>query len=160
MLLVDRMAGPIGDMLLVTDAGGVLRALDFADCEDRMRRLTKAETQPGAAPVAIRKALNDYFAGDLAALARIAWDGGGTAFQRQVWTALAAIPAGQTMSYAGLAAQIGHKTAIRALGAANGANRVSIVVPCHRLIGADGSLTGYGGGLWRKAWLLKHEQGA
>ena len=156
-MFLDRMASPIGDLLLVTDSAGVLRALDFADCADRMSRLTKAETQPGAAPVAIRKALGDYFAGDLVALGRISWDGGGTLFQRLVWGALTAIPAGTTMTYGGLAARIGRPAAIRALGAANGANRVSIVVPCHRLIGADGTLTGYGGGLWRKEWLLRHE---
>ena len=156
-MLLDRMASPIGEMLLVTDAAGVLRALDFTDCAARMGRLTKAETTPGAAPMAIRRALADYFAGDLAALARISWDGGGTAFQRLVWQALTNIPAGTTRTYGGLAASIGRPTAIRALGAANGANRVSIVVPCHRLIGADGSLTGYGGGLWRKNWLLQHE---
>lgn len=156
-MLLDRMASPIGELLLVTDSAGVLRALDFADCEDRMWRLTKAETTQGAAPVGVRTALADYFSGDLAALDRIVWDGGGTAFQRQVWTALVAIAPGTTMTYGGLAAQIGRPTAIRALGAANGANRVSIVVPCHRLIGADGMLTGYGGGLWRKEWLLKHE---
>lgn len=156
-MYLDQMASPIGDMLLVTDRAGVLRALDFADCADRMWRLIKAEAKSGAAPVAIRKALADYFAGDLAAPARIAWDGGGTAFQRLVWGALTAIPAGTTMTYGGLAAQIGRPAAIRALGAANGANRVSIVVPCHRLIGADGTLTGYGGGLWRKDWLLRHE---
>ncbi len=159
-MLLDRMASPIGDMLLVTDNAGVLRALDFADCADRMWKLTKQETKPGAAPVAIRKALTDYFAGDLAALARISWDGGGTPFQRLVWAALTAIPAGTTMTYGGLASRIGKPAAIRALGAANGANRVSIVVPCHRLIGADGTLTGYGGGLWRKEWLLRHEGGA
>ncbi len=156
---LDRMAGPLGEMLLVTDSVGVLRALDFADCADRMWRLTKAEVTSGAAPVAIRQALADYFAGDLAALARISWDGGGTAFQRMVWAALVAIPAGTTMTYGALAGQIGRPAAIRALGAANGANRISIAVPCHRLIGADGSLTGYGGGLWRKAWLLRHEGG-
>lgn len=156
-MLLDRMASPIGEMLLVTDTAGVLRALDFADCADRMWRLTKAEVTPGAAPAAIRQALADYFAGDLAALARISWDGGGTAFQRRVWAALVVIPAGTTMSYGALAAGIGRPAAIRALGAANGANRISIVVPCHRLIGADGRLTGYGGGLWRKEWLLRHE---
>ena len=105
-MLLDRMASPIGEMLLVTDTAGVLRALDFADCADRMWRLTKAEVTPGAAPAAIRQALANYFAGDLAALAPIFWDGSGTAFQRLVWAGLVAIPVGTTMTYSALAAQI------------------------------------------------------
>ena len=82
---------------------------------------------------------------------------GGTAFQKAVWAALRAIPAGETRSYGQLAAAVGRPKAVRAAGLANGRNRLSIVVPCHRVIGADGSLTGYAGGLWRKKWLLEHE---
>lgn len=85
------------------------------------------------------------------------WEGAGTDFQRTVWRALCTIPAGETLSYAGLAERIGRPTAVRAVGLANGSNPVALVVPCHRVIGSDGSLTGYGGGLPRKRWLLEHE---
>ena len=81
----------------------------------------------------------------------------GTSFQRQVWQAVQTVPYGGTVSYATIATAIGKPQAVRAVGAANGANPVAIVVPCHRVVGSDGSLTGYGGGLWRKAWLLEHE---
>ena len=81
----------------------------------------------------------------------------GTPFQKSVWERLQAVPYGATASYRDIAAAIGKPAAVRAVGSANGANPVSLVVPCHRVIGADGSLTGYGGGLWRKEWLLKHE---
>jgi methylated-DNA-[protein]-cysteine S-methyltransferase len=90
-------------------------------------------------------------------LTTIEWRVAGTAFQRKVWTALTAIPAGATMSYGALAARLGMPRAVRAVGHANGANPLSVVVPCHRLIGADGSLVKYGGGLGRKRWLLAHE---
>ncbi|MGH8800437.1 MAG: methylated-DNA--[protein]-cysteine S-methyltransferase, partial [Casimicrobiaceae bacterium] len=82
----------------------------------------------------------------------------GSPFQIAVWNALLAIPAGSTRSYAAIAATIDHPAAMRAVGRANGDNNLSIVVPCHRVIGANGALTGYGGGLWRKAWLLEHER--
>jgi methylated-DNA-[protein]-cysteine S-methyltransferase len=82
---------------------------------------------------------------------------GGTAFQRGVWTALRRVPAGTTVTYAQLARTVGRPAASRAVGAANGRNPVSIVIPCHRMIGSDGSLVGYGGGLPRKHWLLRHE---
>jgi len=161
-LRLDRLASPIGEVLLVTDEAGCLRALDFHDYEPRMLRLLRLHygDQPletGAAPAAIRAALDAYFAGAPAAPAAIRWATAGTDFQRQVWTALGHIPIGQTVTYAGLATRIGRPTAVRALGAANGANPVGIVVPCHRVIGADGSLTGYGGGIARKRWLLAHE---
>ena len=104
-----------------------------------------------------RQAVDAYFAGDLAALAAISWRTGGTDFQRSVWTALCAIPVGETVTYKQLAERIGRPSAVRAVGLANGANPVGVVVPCHRVIGSDGSLTGYGGGLERKRWLLTHE---
>ena len=85
------------------------------------------------------------------------WQASGTAFQLKVWETLCTIPAGETLSYAGLAARIGRPSAVRAVGLANGANPISLIVPCHRVIGANGSLTGYGGGLPRKRWLLGHE---
>jgi O-6-methylguanine DNA methyltransferase len=152
-------------MLLVTDENGALRALDFADYESRMHRLLcdhygNYEFRNGSAPGEITEALDAYFAGTLEALDEIHVETGGTPFQRQVWQALRTIPASTTTSYGQLAASIGKPAASRAVGAANGANPIAIVVPCHRVIGASGSLTGYGGGVPRKRWLLDHERGA
>lgn len=161
--ILDRQATPIGDMLLAADETGVLRVLDWHDYEPRMRLLLRRqygadpELVPGRLPPAIRDALDAYYAGDLAALRRIPVAAGGTAFQRGVWAALRDIPAGTTQTYGGLARRIGRAAAVRAVGAANGANPIGVVVPCHRVIGADGSLTGYGGGMARKQWLLRHE---
>jgi len=160
-LNVDRVDTPIGHALLVTDEEGRLRALDWEDHEERFLRLLRRfygalALDEAAAPRAVREPLRRYFDGDLAALGDIAWRAPGTDFQRAVWTALTKIPAGETRSYAALATAIGKPSAVRAVGHANGANPLSIVVPCHRLIGSDGSLTGYGGGLARKRWLLEH----
>ncbi|QPF91665.1 methylated-DNA--[protein]-cysteine S-methyltransferase [Bradyrhizobium commune] len=159
---LDRLKTPIGIALLVTDAEGALRALDWEDYEHRMRELLRlqygaVDLRERSAPAAMRTALSDYFAGDLGQLAAIAWRIAGTPFQQKVWTALAKIPAGTTMSYGALAAKIEMPKAIRAVGHANGSNPISVVLPCHRLIGADGSLVKYGGGLARKRWLLRHE---
>jgi methylated-DNA-[protein]-cysteine S-methyltransferase len=162
-LLLDRMVTPIGTAMLVTDAEGFLRAFDWSEFEPRLERLMRlqidreVDLSDGPAPAAIRAAVEDYFAGDLGRLDAIPCRTGGTPFQREVWTALRTIPAGQTVSYAALAARIGRPRAVRAVGLANGANPTGVVVPCHRVIGADGSLTGYGGGLERKHWLLAHE---
>ncbi|MBV8455610.1 MAG: methylated-DNA--[protein]-cysteine S-methyltransferase [Acetobacteraceae bacterium] len=112
---------------------------------------------PGPAPERIKRPLRDYFAGDIGCLAGIEWRTSGTAFQRAVWRALTMISPGETLSYGALAAKLGRPLAVRAVGSANGSNPISVVVPCHRVIGADGSLTGYGGGLERKRWLLRHE---
>jgi O-6-methylguanine DNA methyltransferase len=101
--------------------------------------------------------LRAYFAGDLSALDGVPVAPSGTPFQLAVWAALRAIPVGETASYSDIARVIGRPSAVRAVGAANGANPIGIVVPCHRVIGRDGSLTGYAGGLDRKRWLLRHE---
>jgi methylated-DNA-[protein]-cysteine S-methyltransferase len=161
-LILERMATPIGEALVVVDEAGALRAFDFSDFESRMRTLMRRHygdmpLQDGRVPDAVRAAIGRYFAGDHAALEGLAWKTNGTLFQRRVWAALCTIPTGQTLSYKGLAERIGSPSAMRAVGLANGANPVAVVVPCHRVIGADGSLTGYGGGLPRKAWLLAHE---
>jgi methylated-DNA-[protein]-cysteine S-methyltransferase len=116
-----------------------------------------AQVESGAAPDTIKRLLRSYFEGDVKCLAGIEWRTAGTSFQRSVWAGLTTIPPGQTMSYGGLAAKLGCPKAVRAVGTANGSNPVSVVVPCHRVIGADGSLTGYGGGIERKRWLLRHE---
>lgn len=161
--ILDRQATLIGEMLLVADEGGALRVLDWHDHEPRMRLLLRRhygadlELVPGRVPAAIRDDLDAYYGGDLGALDRIPVASGGTAFQRAVWAALRGIPAGTTLTYAGLARRIGRDAAIRAVGAANGANPIGVVVPCHRVIGTNGSLTGYGGGMARKRWLLRHE---
>jgi methylated-DNA-[protein]-cysteine S-methyltransferase len=102
--------------------------------------------------------LQAYFDGDLAALDPIPVETGGTPFQARVWAALRRIPVGATCSYRELARAVGSPEAVRAVGAANGANPVSLVVPCHRVIASDGTLCGYGGGLPRKQWLLQHER--
>ncbi len=161
-LVADRFASPIGAIVLVHDGAANLRALDFEDCEARMLRLLRLQygavaLTAGVAPLATTDALRAYFGGALDALDGIAVVTGGTVFQRTVWAALRQIPARSTCSYVALARSIGAATAVRAVGGANGANPVAIVVPCHRVIGAAGDLTGFGGGLERKRWLLAHE---
>ena len=161
-LTLDRIATPVGEVLLVTDGEGAVRALDFADYEDRMMRLL-ARHAPGAvltggrAPETVRRAIEAWFNGDARGLDGVAVKTGGTDFQRSVWAALRAIPHGQTRTYGQLAAAIGRPKAVRAAGLANGQNPVAVIVPCHRVIGANGTLTGYAGGLERKRWLLRHE---
>ena len=164
-LTLDRIATPVGEVLLVTDGEGAVRALDFSDYEARMMRLLgrhapDAELVAGRAAEAVRGAVEAYFAGDARALDGLVVKTGGTAFQRSVWVALRAIPAGETRSYGQLAAAIGSPKAVRAAGLANGQNPIAVIVPCHRVIGANGTLTGYAGGLERKKWLLAHEASA
>src|SRR3978361_1373163 len=159
---LDRLETPIGVALLVSDDDGVLRALDWEDYEQRMKQLQRLQygavvLQEARAPRDLRTALAGYFKGDLDRLSQIEWRVAGTPFQQKVWNALPKIPAGTTMSYGALAKKIALPKAIRAVGHANGSNPISVVVPCHRLIGANGSLIKYGGGLERKRWLLKHE---
>ena len=159
---VDRVASPIGAILLVFDGAGVLRALDFEDHEKRMLQLLRLhysaiELRSRRAPRTVAEALEAYFAGTIEALRSVPWATAGTPFQRAVWAALTQIPPGRTCTYGELAARLGKPNAQRAVGLANGANPVGIVIPCHRVIGASGKLTGYGGGLPRKRWLLAHE---
>jgi methylated-DNA-[protein]-cysteine S-methyltransferase len=166
-LFVDRMGSPIGTILLVFDAAGRVRALDFEDHEARMHRLLRRHygpegeayrLTPAAAPSSVAAQLDAFFGGDLRALDDIDVACGGTPFQREVWTALRRIPIGTTTTYGELAKAIGRRDASRAVGAANGANPIAIIVPCHRVIGAGGDLTGYAGGVQRKQWLLAHER--
>jgi methylated-DNA-[protein]-cysteine S-methyltransferase len=165
-LYADRLESAIGTLILIHDREGHMRALDFHDFESRMRRLLRfhygAEgndfaIEDRAAPTAIRRAISDYFLGDLCSIDSIPVTTGGTSFQREVWAALRTIQAGTTLSYGALARQLGRPKSVRAVGLANAANPVAIVVPCHRVIGSDGSLSGYGGGISRKRWLLVHE---
>ena len=159
---IHRLRTPIGAALLVTDATGALRALDFEDHAARMHRLLQLHygscaLAPRPAPDKLQAKLRAYFDGDATALGSIAWSTGGTEFQRSVWRMLTTIAPGATTTYGALACALGNPSAARAVGLANGANPVGIVVPCHRVIGANGALTGYGGGLHRKRWLLEHE---
>jgi methylated-DNA-[protein]-cysteine S-methyltransferase len=161
-LTLDRLDTPIGIALLVTNNDNALCALDWIDFEDRLRTLLRryygaVDLTANTAPSEIRTALARYFDGDIDQLDAITCHIPGTPFQNRIWTALRNIPAGTTLSYGTLAAQLGVPMATRAVGHANGANPLSVVVPCHRLIGANGSLTGYGGGIARKRWLLEHE---
>ncbi len=161
-LILDRLSTPVGEVLLITGPEGAVRALDFAGYEPRMHRLL-ARHSPGAtltegrAPQPVRKAVLAYFDGDVRALDALPVKTGGTEFQKSVWAALRSIPVGETRSYGQLAAAIGSPKAVRAAGLANGQNPIAVIVPCHRVIGANGTLTGYAGGLERKRWLLAHE---
>jgi methylated-DNA-[protein]-cysteine S-methyltransferase len=166
-LLIDRADTPIGEMLIVADHEGNLRAVDWADHETRMRRILRLHygedgfrLEPARNPNGLTDAILSYFEGELTAIDSLPVRTSGTVFQRAVWHALRNIPCGTTVSYAKLAEQIGRPAAVRAVGLANGSNPVGVVVPCHRVIGANGSLTGYGGGIERKSWLLEHEAGA
>ena len=159
---LDRLPTPIGTALLVFDADGLLRALDWEDYEPRMKQLLRlhygvVDLNNAQAPRELHAALTGYFRGDLDRLAAIEWRVAGTRFQQKVWNALSGIRAGTTLSYGALAAKLGMPKAVRAVGHANGSNPISVVLPCHRLIGANGSLVKYGGGLERKRWLLRHE---
>jgi methylated-DNA-[protein]-cysteine S-methyltransferase len=159
---LDRLQTPIGVALLVTDSGGVLRALDWEDYAPRMKELLRLQIgavilSDARAPKDLRAALTGYFKGDLDRLTAIEWRVAGTPFQQKVWHALPKIPAGTTTSYGALAAKLKAPNAMRAVGHANGSNPISVVIPCHRLIGANGKLIKYGGGLERKRWLLQHE---
>jgi methylated-DNA-[protein]-cysteine S-methyltransferase len=161
---LDHIATPIGVALVVQDEDDRLRALDWEDHEARMTRLLRlhygddgVELVAGDGSGRIAGALRDYLAGELGALDAVAVETAGTEFQRRVWRELRRIRPGTTLSYRQLARRIGRPDAVRAVGLANGANPVGVVVPCHRVIGSDGSLTGYAGGLARKRWLLAHE---
>jgi methylated-DNA-[protein]-cysteine S-methyltransferase len=161
-LKVLEVESPIGAIVMV-EAESRLCGLNFDDFGERMRqrlqdRYGDVRVQPVRSGHEFGRRMKDYLAGDLAALDGIPVDAGGTPFQRKVWRALRKIRPGQTRSYGELAAAIGQPKAMRAVGMANNRNPVGIVVPCHRVIGADGSLTGYGGGIERKRWLLEHEK--
>ena len=149
------MPSPVGPLILRTGTGGLAsvhlvgmgRPMPDADDPD-----------PQGLLLAARRQLEEYFAGTRRVF-DLPLDPGGTAFQQRVWRVLRAIPYGETWSYQRVAVALGSPSSTRAVGAANGQNPLAIVVPCHRVIGADGSLTGYAGGLPIKRWLLEHESG-
>jgi methylated-DNA-[protein]-cysteine S-methyltransferase len=164
-LLLDRISTPIGDMMIAADCKGSLRVVLFTEDEEIVRRYLRLHygergfsVEPARNPHGLSEAIAQYFAGDLDIISTLPVETGGTVFQREVWHALREIPCGTTISYGKLAEHIGRPAAVRAVGLANGANPVAVVVPCHRVIGANGSLTGYGGGIERKRWLLNHER--
>lgn len=159
MLLIDEIQSPLG-RIAIAARDGRLCALEFGRARLARQLAARYPDVPrrrARNPFGVSVKLRAYLTGDLAAVDRIAVETGGTPFQRRVWRALRRIPAGHTMSYGTLARRLGVGAAARAVGAANGRNPISLVVPCHRLVGGDAALTGYGGGLWRKQWLLRHE---
>ncbi len=154
-ILTTTVDSPVGPLFIAADAQG-LRAIEFRDNRHPVRR--GDDWRAGDSPLLARARLqlDEYFAGRRRSF-DLPLSPQGTPFQREVWTALASIPYGRTLSYAQLAARVGRPAAMRAVGAANGRNPLPIVLPCHRVIGADGSLTGFGGGLPTKQYLLKLE---
>jgi len=163
---VDCFSTPIGMMMIAVDAEENLRTALFTDEEEVIRRQLRLQVgrqdfilEAAQNPSGLTEAISRYFAGDVGVIDRLPVETGGTPFQQAVWRALREIPCGSTTSYGKLAERIGRPAAVRAVGLANGANPIAVVVPCHRVIGSDGSLTGYGGGIERKRWLLDHEKG-
>jgi len=163
--LLSHLHSPLGELLLVTDDREQVRALDYADHEARFHRILRehygrCELVERLAPASISDALTRYFEGELGMLDRLPTATAGTDLQRRVWRALRGIPGGTTTSYGKLARELGFgdpRAAIE-IGAANGANPIAIIVPCHRVIGSNGELKGYAGGPHRKRWLLGHEK--
>ena len=161
-LAYDSLATPVGDVLIVCSETA-LCSVDFHGYDDRMhlllrKRFGEYELVEANDPLGMTSMLRAYFNGDMHAIDDVVVDTGGTPYQERVWAALRDIPHGQTWSYGQLATHVGGGTIARAVGHANSLNPVAIVVPCHRVIGANTSLTGYGGGLERKQWLLEHER--
>lgn len=163
-LYEEHINTPLGELLLWTDAQQHIYAVDWSDYQNRMHTLLQRQhptssyiIQASAQTTTAYQAIQRYFDGDLLALTALTCVLGGTEFQRQVWRALGTIPCGSTWSYAQLAQAIQRPKAVRAVGAANGANPISLIIPCHRVIGLNQQLTGYAGGLERKRWLLQHE---
>jgi methylated-DNA-[protein]-cysteine S-methyltransferase len=160
-LLIDRIDSSLGEILIVSN-GEQLCGLDFADAELRLIKLL--EKRYGAIhfcetlnPQGFSDRIRAYLAGDFSSIEPIPVSTGGTPFQQQVWLSLRSIPTGTVITYGELATRVGRPTAYRAVGMTSALNPVSIVLPCHRVIGANANLTGYAGGLARKRWLLQHE---
>lgn len=160
-LVVEEVESAVGVITLVA-SGERLCSLDYGDCAERMaallkRRFGPVELKTAAQPSEHVRRVHAYLDGDFAALDGIEVEMRGTPFQMSVWSALRQVPAGETVTYSEIARRIGRSSAVRAVGFANSRNPIALVIPCHRVIGADGSLTGYAGGLDRKRWLLHHE---
>jgi methylated-DNA-[protein]-cysteine S-methyltransferase len=166
-LFLDHVMTPVGEFALVADREGRLRAAGFTEGHGRMTKELEAcsaedrgDVVSASNPSGLTKLMKSYFGGELDAIDAITVFADGTPFQRSVWAVLRQIPCGETWSYADVARRIKNPGAVRAVGLANGANPIGVVVPCHRVIGSDGTLTGYGGGIERKRWLLAHERPA
>lgn len=162
VLCLGQMPSPLGALMIVTGPAGELYASDYADQSDRLhrllaRRMRRARLQSGPVPPVIIAAVEAYFAGEISGPEAIRVRFNGSPFQNRAWAALRQIRPGQTLSYAAQALRLGAPNAARAVGSANHSNPFNLIIPCHRLIGADGALTGYAGGLERKRWLLDHE---
>jgi AraC family transcriptional regulator of adaptative response/methylated-DNA-[protein]-cysteine methyltransferase len=162
-LVRNKISTPLGSMIAVAD-DSALRLLEFENRVALTGELRRLERDSGVIDLGsntitetLASQLSDYFTGQSTGF-QIPLIQHGTAFEEAVWHALRQIPHGQTRSYGQIAETLGQPEKSRAVGRANGANSISIIVPCHRVIGADGSLVGYGGGLWRKKWLLDHER--
>jgi O-6-methylguanine DNA methyltransferase len=154
---------PVGRLLVAGDDEGALVSLDFEDYPERMQallnsRFGECELRARADPMSISGRLDCYFAEGIDTFSEVPVNMSGSPFEVQVWRALRNIPAGETRSYGHLAELLGRPSAARAVGHANSRNPIGIVVPCHRVIGSNGKLTGYAGGLHRKEWLLRHER--
>jgi methylated-DNA-[protein]-cysteine S-methyltransferase len=162
-LTLSRLDSPLGPLALACDDAGAVRGLSFGDgLTGAMRREYPGATLvEGETPVAVAREIAAYFDGDRAALTRIDWSlegaAAGDGFQARVWRALAEVPTGVTISYGEMAKRAGEPGAAQAAGTALNRNPIPLILACHRVIGADGSLTGFGGGLGRKEWLLRHE---
>jgi len=159
-LFLENIETPVGAMTAIADSARVLKLLEFRCREARWRPVAQKRFKASTIierPTGLLKTLQRYFDGDITALDTIAADAGGSQFQRTVWAALRKVKPGATTSYGALAHIIGKPKASRAVGHANGANPIALVIPCHRVIGTDGKLTGYGGGLEQKRYLLNHE---
>jgi methylated-DNA-[protein]-cysteine S-methyltransferase len=161
LLQKARIPTPIGALTAIVHDGALCVLAFPTERHDPLGRLEARfgphRIERAADPLGVASRVAAYFEGDLRALDAIPVRTDGTDFQRGVWHALRRIPAGTTWSYARLADEVGAPSAVRAVGAANGRNPVPLVVPCHRVIASDGTLCGYGGGLDRKRWLLRHE---
>lgn len=160
-LFIDRIDSDIGPLLIVSETNAVC-ALEYGDYESRMTKLLAPRygdftLRENSDPLGVGRRMAAYMAGELDAVRDIPVNPGGTPFQARVWSALREIPAGETTSYGALARSLGNANASRAVGLANSLNPIAIIIPCHRVIGANGKLTGYAGGLDRKRWLLTHE---
>lgn len=164
-LRTDQIESPLGTIVLVVDADHVcLCGLEDVDSDHEARirtllapRYGQVSLKQAADPCGFSSRMRAYLDGDHCSIEAIPVSTGGTAFQQQVWAALRTIPPGSVRTYGELAAQIGNRSACRAVGLTNSLNPVAIIIPCHRVVGANATLTGYAGGLERKGWLLEHE---
>lgn len=162
-LTTSTLPSPVGPLAIAADEQGRLRGVSFGDglTKAMRREYPRASFLEGETPTAVRDGIDAYFAGDMKAFARIPWTledaAAGDGFQARVWAALAEVPAGVTITYGEMAKRAGEAGAAQAAGVALNRNPIPLVLPCHRVIGADGAMVGFGGGLERKTWLLRHE---